>query len=97
MLISKMEDQLHTFDYVEGLMMMNNQDPINGWKSIPFSPNVDQVVSAMNSSTLPADPNVAATAASSHVLYYLEPKKTLLVSSLGSHVVCFCTLLLHSM
>jgi cytokinin dehydrogenase len=72
MLISEMEDQLHTFDYVEGFVMMNNQDPINGWKSFPFSPDADQAVSAMSSSTLPAGPDVAAAAASSRVLYYLE-------------------------
>ncbi len=72
MLISEMEDQLHTFDYVEGFVMMNNQDPINGWKSVPFSPDADQAVSAMSSSTLPADPDAAAAASSSRVLYYLE-------------------------
>ncbi len=55
----------------------------------------DQVVSAMSSSTLPADLNATTIAASSHVLYYLEPKKALLVCSLGSDVVCLCTLLLH--
>jgi hypothetical protein len=26
MLISEIEDQLHIFDYVEGFVMMNNQD-----------------------------------------------------------------------
>jgi hypothetical protein len=52
--------------------MMNNQDPTNGWKSVPFSPDADQAVSAMSSSTLPADPDAAAAAASSRVLYYLE-------------------------
>ncbi|CAK9192296.1 unnamed protein product [Sphagnum troendelagicum] len=72
MLISEVEDQLHTFDYVEGFVMMNNQDPTNGWKSVPFSPDADQAVSAMSSSTLPADPDAAAAAASSRVLYYLE-------------------------
>ncbi|CAK9864967.1 unnamed protein product [Sphagnum jensenii] len=34
MLISEMEDQLHTFDYIEGFVVMNNQDPINGLKSV---------------------------------------------------------------
>jgi len=56
----------------------------------------DQVVSAMSSSTLPANPDATTAASSSHVLYYLEPKKALLVCSLGSDVVCLCTLLLHS-
>jgi hypothetical protein len=56
----------------------------------------DQVVSAMSNSTLPVDLDAAIAAASSCVLYYLEPKKPLLVCSLGSHVVCLCTLLLHS-
>ncbi|KAH9546232.1 hypothetical protein CY35_12G083500 [Sphagnum magellanicum] len=65
MLISEMEDQLHTFDYIEGFVVMNNQDPINGLKSIPFSPDANQAVSAMSSSLLPA-------AATSSVLYYLE-------------------------
>ncbi len=51
MLISEMEDQLHTFDYVESFVMMNNQDPSNGWKSVHFSPDADQAVSAMSSST----------------------------------------------
>lgn len=66
MLISEMEDQLHTFDYIEGFVVMNNQDPINGLKSVPFSPDADQAVSGMSSNMLPT-----ATAASS-VLYYLE-------------------------
>jgi hypothetical protein len=57
----------------------------------------DQAVSAMSNSTLPADLDAATRgAASFRVLYYLEPKKALLVCSLGSDVVCFCTLLLHS-
>jgi hypothetical protein len=85
-----MEDQLHIFDYVEGFVMMNNQDSINGWKSVPFSVDVDQVVSAMSNNMLLVDPDAATTSTSSRVLYYLEPKK-----ALGSHVVCFCTLLLH--
>ncbi|KAH9538100.1 hypothetical protein CY35_16G087800 [Sphagnum magellanicum] len=65
MLISEMDDQLHTFDYIEGFVVMNNQDPINGLKSVPFLPDADQAVSAMSSSMLPA-------AAASSVLYYLE-------------------------
>jgi cytokinin dehydrogenase len=66
MLISEMEDRLHTFDYIEGFVVMNNQDPINGLKSVPFSPDADQAVSGMSSNMLPS-----AVAASS-VLYYLE-------------------------
>jgi cytokinin dehydrogenase len=66
MLISEMEDQLHTFDYIEGFVVMNNQDPINGLKSIPFSPDADQAVSGMSSNMLPT------AAAASNVMYYLE-------------------------
>jgi len=67
-------------------------------KSVPFSLDVDQAMSAMNNSTLPTNPNAAATtSSSSRMLYYLEPKKASLVCSLGSHVVCLYTLLLHSM
>jgi len=66
MLISEMEDQLHTFDYIEGFVVMNNHDPINGLKSVPFSPDADQAVSDMSSNMLPT-----AVVASS-VLYYLE-------------------------
>jgi len=66
MLISEMEDQLHTFDYIEGFVVMNNQDPIcNGLKSVPFSLDADQAVKAMSSNMLPAT-------ATSSVLYYLE-------------------------
>ncbi|CAK9197513.1 unnamed protein product [Sphagnum troendelagicum] len=65
MLISEMEDQLHTFDYIEGFVVMNNQDPINGLKSVPFSPDADQAVSGMSSNMLP-------TVVASSVLYYLE-------------------------
>jgi hypothetical protein len=65
-IIFKMEDRLHTFDYIEGFVVMNNHDPINGLKFVPFSSDADQAVSAMSSSMLPA-----ATATSS-VLYYLE-------------------------
>jgi hypothetical protein len=90
-----MEDQLHTFDYVESFVMMNNQDPINGWKSVPFLADANQVVNAMNNNTLPTNLDATSTIASSCVLYYLEPKKTLLVCSLGSHVVCLYTLLFH--
>jgi len=68
MLISEVEDQLHAFDYIESFVVMNNQDPINGLKSVPFSPDADQAVSTMSSSLLPA----GATAAASNVLYFLE-------------------------
>ncbi len=64
MLISEMEDQLHTFDYIEGFVVMNNQDPINGLKSVPFSPDANQAVSGMSSNMLPT------VAAASSVLYY---------------------------
>ncbi len=47
-------------------VVMNNQDPINGLKSIPFSPDADQAVSGMSSNMLPS------AAAASSVLYYLE-------------------------
>jgi hypothetical protein len=56
----------------------------------------DHAVSAMSNSTLPADLDAATAATSSRVLYYLEPKKALLVCNLGSDVVCLCTLSLHS-
>ncbi len=45
---------------------MNNHDPINGLKSIPFLSNANQTVSAMSSSMLPT------AVAASNVLYYLE-------------------------
>ncbi len=45
---------------------MNNQDPINGLKFVPFSPDADQAVSDMSSSMLPPTP------AALGVLYYLE-------------------------
>jgi hypothetical protein len=51
MLISEVEDQLHAFDNIEGFVVMNNQDPINGLKSVPFLPNADQAVSAMSGSS----------------------------------------------
>jgi hypothetical protein len=66
MLISEMEDQLHTFDYIEDFVVMNNQDPINGLKSVTFSPDADQAVSGMSGNMLPT------AAAASSVLYYLE-------------------------
>jgi hypothetical protein len=68
MLISEVEDQLHAFDYIEGFVVMNNQDRINGLKSVPFSPDADQDMSTMSSSLLPA----GAGAAASSVLYFLE-------------------------
>ncbi len=45
---------------------MNNQDLINGLKSVPFSPDADQAVSGMSNNMLPT------VAAASSVLYYLE-------------------------
>jgi hypothetical protein len=45
---------------------MNNHDPINGLKSVPFSSDADQAMSAMSSSMLPA-----AAATASNVLYNL--------------------------
>ncbi len=61
-----MEDWFHTLDYIEGFVMMNNHNPINGLKSVPFSSDVDEAVSGMSSSMLPV------AAAASNVLYYLE-------------------------
>jgi cytokinin dehydrogenase len=58
MLISAMQDPLLTFDFIEGFVVMNNEDPTNGWKSVPFSP--DQITASM----LPPD--------ASSVLYFLE-------------------------
>jgi cytokinin dehydrogenase len=53
------QEQLHmTFDFIEGFVVMNTEDPINGWKSVPFSP--DQMTASM----LPPD--------AGSVLYYLE-------------------------
>ncbi len=82
-----MEDQLHTFDYIEGFVVMNNQDPINGLKSVPFSPDVDQAVSAMNSSMLPA--------AASSVLYYLEAAVGYNLADVGPALENVKTLLQH--
>ncbi len=88
MLISEMEDQLHTFDYIEGFVVMNNKDPINGLKSIPFSPDADQVVSAMSSSMLLA-------AAASSVLYYLETAVGYNLADVGPALKNVKTLLQH--
>jgi cytokinin dehydrogenase len=52
------EQLLMTFDFIEGFVVMNTEDPINGWKSVPFSP--DQMTASM----LPPD--------AGSVLYYLE-------------------------
>jgi cytokinin dehydrogenase len=89
MLISEMEDQLHTFDYIEGFVVMNNQDPINGLKSVPFSPDADQAVSAMSSSMLPA------AAAASSVLYYLEAAVGYNLADVGPALENVKTLLQH--
>ncbi len=87
MLISEMEDQLHTFDYIEGFVVMNNQDPINGLKSVPFSPDADQAVSAMSSSMLPA--------AASSVLYCLEAVGCYNLTDVGPALENVKTLLQH--
>jgi len=88
MLISEMDDQLHTFDYIEGFVVMNNQDPINGLKSVPFLPDADQAVSAMSSSMLPA-------AAASSVLYYLEAAVGYNLADVGLALENVKTLLQH--
>ncbi len=88
MLISEMEDQFHTFDYIEGFVVMNNQDPINGLKSVPFSPDADQAVSAMSSSMLPG-------AAASNVLYYLEAAVGYNLADVGPALENVKTLLQH--
>jgi hypothetical protein len=65
--------------------MMNNQDPINGWKSVPFSPNADQAVSAMSSSTLPADPDAATAATSFHTIFSFPKVLKLRVHKMRIH------------
>jgi hypothetical protein len=93
MLIFEMEDQLHTFDYIEGFVVMNNQDPINGLKSVPFSPDTDQAVSAMCSNLLPAA--AAATTTTSNVLYYLEATVGYNLADVGPALENVKTLLQH--
>jgi cytokinin dehydrogenase len=89
MLISEMGDQLHSFDYIEGFVVMNNEDPINGLKSVPFSPDADQAVSGMSSSMLPA------AAAASSVLYCLEAAVGYNLADVGPALENVKTLLPH--
>jgi len=67
---------------------MNNQDPINGLKSVPFLPDANQAVSAMSSSMLPA-------AAASSVLYYLEAAVGYNLADVGPALENVKTLLQH--
>jgi len=76
--------------YIEGFVVMNNQDPINGLKSVPFSPDADQAVSGMNSSMLPP----TATTASG-VLYYLEAAVGYNLADVGPAIDNIKTLLQH--
>ncbi len=89
MLISEMGDQLNSFDYIEGFVVMNNEDPINGFKSVPFSPDADQAVSGMRSSMLPA------AAAASSVLYCLETAVGYNLEDVGPALENVKTLLQH--
>jgi hypothetical protein len=75
--------------YIEGFVVMNNQDLINGLKSVPFSPNADQAVSGMSSSMLPP------TAVASGVLYYLEAVVGYNLADVGPAVENIKTLLQH--
>ncbi len=84
-----MEDRLHTFDYIKGFVVMNNHDPINGLKSVPFSSDVDQVVNAMSSSMLPA------IAIVSGMLYYLEAVVGYNLANVGPALENVKTLLQH--
>ncbi len=68
---------------------MNNQDSINGLKSVPFSPDADQAVSGMSSSMLPP------AAAASGVLYYLEAAVGYNLADVGPAVKNVKTLLQH--
>lgn len=61
MLISE-TDELNTFDYFEGFVVINNDNPINGWKSVPFIPD------HINSSMIPQD--------AGSVMYYIELTKS---------------------
>jgi hypothetical protein len=74
--------------YIEGFVVMNNQDPINGLKSVPFSPDADQAVSGMSSSMLPP-------AAALGVLYYLEAAVGYNLADVGPAVKNIKTLLQH--
>jgi hypothetical protein len=78
---------MEIFDYIEGFVVMNNHDPINGLKFVPFSFDADQAVSAMSSSML----LVAAVA--SNVLYYLEAVVGYNLADVGSALENVKTLL----
>jgi cytokinin dehydrogenase len=57
LLVTRQEDD--SFDYVEGFVLVNSDDPSNGWPTVPFDPRQ------------PFDPTrIPATAGS--VLYCLE-------------------------
>jgi hypothetical protein len=49
------------FDYVEGFVIINSDNPYNGWKSVPFSPE------HINNSMIPKD--------AGSVMYYIELTK----------------------
>jgi cytokinin dehydrogenase len=56
------EDAAGTFDYVEGIVIINNDNPYNGWKSVPFAPQ-----QLNSSSMIPKD--------AGSLLYYIELAK----------------------
>ncbi|CAK9861126.1 unnamed protein product [Sphagnum jensenii] len=56
------EDAAGTFDYVEGIVIINNDNPYNGWKSVPFAPQ-----ELNSSSMIPKD--------AGSLLYYIELAK----------------------
>ncbi|CAK9875407.1 unnamed protein product [Sphagnum jensenii] len=60
MLISQ-PSTTETFDYVEGFVIINNDNPFNGWKSVPFAPE------QLNRSMIPED--------TGSVMYYIELTK----------------------
>ncbi|CAK9859718.1 unnamed protein product, partial [Sphagnum jensenii] len=60
MLISQ-TDMTKVFDYVEGFVIINSDNPYNGWKSVPFSPE------HINNSMIPKD--------AGSVMYYIELMK----------------------
>lgn len=55
-----------TFDYIEGFVVLNNDDRTNGWGSIPF------VAGQLTQNLIPAE--------AGSVLYYLEVTKTYTVA-----------------
>lgn len=60
MLISQ-TDMTKVFDYIEGFVIINSDNPYNGWKSVPFSPE------HINNSMIPKD--------AGSVMYYIELMK----------------------